>query len=136
MMNYTMIPGPVSPKKDQYWEFLSPLLDELLSLEKHGISVLCDDGMLREMKVHCLFVTGDLPGISPIAGHAGHTSHSPCRICTIQGSDALDPLRTSPMRIKQHFINGDPEVRTFHHQNYQPSILTFFLFIFLSEQDH
>jgi hypothetical protein len=135
MMNYAMIPGPVAPKKNQYWKFLAPLLGELLSLEKHGIAVVCDDGISRRMKVYCLFISGDLPGISPIAGHAGHTSFSPCRICTIQGSNMLDsskpgryidPLKTSTMRIKQHFVRGDPKVRKLHHK--QNAIFTFFFF--------
>jgi hypothetical protein len=119
MLNYCLIPGPVAPKKAQYWTFLDPLLVELHSLEKFGIRVVCDDGVTRIKKVHCLFFTGDLPGIAPLAGHSGHMCFSPCRMCIIQGFDLLDgtkagryvdPLKDSSLRLKQDFIFGDPDV--------------------------
>ncbi|SAM02981.1 hypothetical protein [Absidia glauca] len=67
MLQYTVFPGPISPKKKNIWTFMRPLLHELYALEHHGIEVLCDDGIVRSSKVLNLYITGDLPGVAPFA---------------------------------------------------------------------
>lgn len=133
MMDYCIFPGPASPKKKHYWTFLTPLLQELSSLENFGIKVFCDDGVARTMKVYCLFRTGDLPGVSPLAGHSGHTSHTPCRICTIVGGSRasddipgryINPTRRARMRQRQDFVNGDIPVSIIYIGVCYPHMLT------------
>jgi hypothetical protein len=85
MLQVCIMPGPSAPKGDGYWSFLAPLLDELQNLSKHGMDVECDDGQERHSKVHLLVATGDIPGVSTLASHSGHTSEYGCRVCPIQG---------------------------------------------------
>lgn len=115
MLDYCIFPGPASPKKAHYWTFLKPLLLELENLEKHGIKVLCDDGKERRMNVYCIFMTGDLPGVSPLACHSGHSSSFPCRICTVSISSLtpeklydkyIDPLSRWRLRCREDFEQG------------------------------
>ncbi|SAM09806.1 hypothetical protein [Absidia glauca] len=115
MLQYTVFPGSTSPKKKNIWTFMRPLLHELYALEHHGIEVLCDDDIVRSSKVLNFYITGDLPGVAPFAGHAGHTSHYPCRICCVRGDDAegtgrpgryVGALKEAPLRTREDFENG------------------------------
>lgn len=78
-----IIPGPSSPNK--LTSFLKPLIDELTALSLEVVLVRLWDGRTIRVRVHLLFVTGDLPAIAKAAHLRGHNALSPCRFCFLEG---------------------------------------------------
>jgi hypothetical protein len=122
IFKYTIFPGPLHVRNKYICSFLAPLYDELKSLAENGMTLLCDDGIRRTCKVYALFFTGDIPAVSPLAGHAGHNSIRPCRICEVVYvlPDATDPenvipkhlpiLQSASIRSAQDFYTGNEAV--------------------------
>ncbi|SAL94841.1 hypothetical protein, partial, partial [Absidia glauca] len=114
-LKYAVLPGPRSPSNTHLYSFLNPSYDELKSLATTGITVTCDDKFQRTYKIHTLVFTGDILAVTPLAGHLGHMSIRPCRICT---THYISPTTTIPkhlptipsiqMRTIEDFRIGDP----------------------------
>jgi hypothetical protein len=130
MLQYTIFPGPTLPDKDNMKLYMAPLFDELSMLETNGLKINCDDGTTLEVKVHCVYISGDIPAVSSVSGLKGHTSAFPCRNCKIEkvlfstssyqattatttATRKLKYLKigtTGCIRTKEEFLNGDPSV--------------------------
>ncbi|SAM01866.1 hypothetical protein [Absidia glauca] len=114
-LKYVVLPGPRSPSNTHLYSFLNPLYDELKSLATTGITVTCEDKFQRTYKIHALVFTCDILAVTPLAGHLGHMSIRPCRICT---THYISPTTTIPkhlptipsiqMRAIEDFRLGDP----------------------------
>jgi hypothetical protein len=121
MLQICILPGPNTAKKDGFWSFLAPLIDEIKVLASRGMDVRCDDGVTRHSKVRLMVVTGDVVGVSTLACHAGHTSKSGCRICLVKGVTGeskrgmyfkpIDPNLSIPWRSHESFVTGDTQVK-------------------------
>ncbi|KAG2208192.1 hypothetical protein INT45_010943, partial [Circinella minor] len=82
MLQPCIAPGPKKPADIS--TFLEPILEELNDLYRNGITVNIDGDDIN-IKVHLLFIGGDIPAVAKLAGHAGHQHYHGCRFCTIRG---------------------------------------------------
>ncbi|PXF43641.1 hypothetical protein BWQ96_06600 [Gracilariopsis chorda] len=80
---YTFIPVPSEPEDLQ--SFLGPLVEEweLLQNTGNGTECLIYDGTTRNIRVHMISFTGNLPTMKKVSGVKGHNGKLPCRYCTI-----------------------------------------------------
>lgn len=66
--------------------FIGPLVEELKEInEGGGTPLLFHDGVVRKVRVHVLWVTGDLSAIAKLAGVNGSSGKCPCHYCKITG---------------------------------------------------
>lgn len=78
------IPGPSEPKDLE--SFLVPLFNELCeNLATDGTLIQFHDGVERKVRIHLLWMSGDFPAISKVAGVKGQNGKSPCRFCRVVG---------------------------------------------------
>lgn len=77
-----IIPGPFNPV--DLVSFLEPLLDELEELSVAKMVQLWDGTVVR-VRVHLLFILGDLPVLAKLCYLRGRNGRAPCRFCTIHG---------------------------------------------------
>ena len=76
-------PGP-SPSNLQ--SLLAPLINELKEdFGEEGALLKYFDGVYRRVRVHVVWVLGDLPVIAKLAGTLGHNAKLPCRFCNLNG---------------------------------------------------
>lgn len=78
MLQLFLAPGPKSPK--DLFSYMEPVLEELKILENEGIKVANSDTVVN---AHLLFVGGDIPATTKMAGLKGHTSAHGCKHCTM-----------------------------------------------------
>ncbi|KAG2217956.1 hypothetical protein INT45_001390 [Circinella minor] len=90
MLQVPIALGPLKPKNIH--SFLSPLMEELDQLSKDGMVLRVDDEPDDIMiHAHLLLASGDLPGVSDLVHHTGHTSHYGCRTCRIESFSLISP---------------------------------------------
>lgn len=78
-------PGPTQPANLQ--SLLKPLINEINTINNLGKeSVVCHDQIARNVRIHIVQFTGDLPAIRKVGGLAGHNCIITCRFCTIRGT--------------------------------------------------
>ena len=63
--------------------FLIPLFEELQALQNYGVLISCNDGDYH-LKVHVLFMTGDIVGVQELIHHKTFCSTYGCHMCYIQ----------------------------------------------------
>lgn len=68
--------------------FLYPLYNELQRLSTHGIQVTVGNEIISA-RIHLLTFTGDIPAVSDLVNHRGHTHHHGCRMCNVKGMNGL-----------------------------------------------
>lgn len=84
ILPFSFIPGPKEPKNLE--SFLVPLFNEIQSvLDQGGVEMIFSDGVVRRVRIHLMWLSGDLPAIAKICRLSGHNGKSPCRFCTILG---------------------------------------------------
>lgn len=83
MLHVVVIPGPNNPKYLN--SFLLPFIQEIQNLSTNGVVLTMYDGKRTLLRVHLLFVLGDLSGIAKLCYLLGHNSNFPCRFCCIKG---------------------------------------------------
>ncbi|SAM06222.1 hypothetical protein [Absidia glauca] len=69
-----------------------------------------NDMMMKSFKLHTLVFTGDMLAVAPLAGHLGHNSMRPCRICTVPFIPATSTIPKIPKHLPI-FASGIPSVR-------------------------
>ena len=107
------LPGPKKPKDLD--SFLTPIIEELNDLSKHGLVIRSADQDTCKAKVHLITASGDIPGVADMIHHKGHTSEFGCRICKVQGRGADNQRNglyfvdiNAALRTKAQFQKGDP----------------------------
>jgi hypothetical protein len=75
---------PSAKKPAKLHSFLLPIIDELNDISRNGIKVTVGDDII-ESKIHVLNFSGDIPAISDLIRHRGHTFIRGCRMCDIEG---------------------------------------------------
>lgn len=75
--------GEKKPKN--LFSYLLPTFQDLLTLEKHGMSVQTYDGQTFDVKAFVVAVIGDFPAMSELIAHKTHASTYGCRICKVEG---------------------------------------------------
>ena len=90
MLQVAVIPGPSKPK--DIHSFLSPLMNELEQLSTGGMILrVNDEADDIIIHAHILLASGDLPGVSDLINHTGHTSRYGCRTCRIKSKSLISP---------------------------------------------
>ncbi|KAG2210805.1 hypothetical protein INT45_007730 [Circinella minor] len=74
---------PVKPVTHCLDNFLIPLFEELQALQNYGVLISCNDGDYH-LKVHVLFMTGDIVGVQELIHHKTFRSTYGCHMCYIQ----------------------------------------------------
>jgi hypothetical protein len=65
---------------------LSPVLEEISIIEKHGLCITRSDNSAKLFyKVRSCFTVDHIPGIAGLCRHSCHFSYKGCRICRIIG---------------------------------------------------
>lgn len=92
-------PGP-SPA--DLTSFFTPLINEVLEeFGETGLPLLFFDGIVRRVRVHVVWILGDIPVIAKLSGTVGHTGRHPCRFCTLRGTYVPESKRYYyPSRVK------------------------------------
>ncbi|KAG2190279.1 hypothetical protein INT46_003990 [Mucor plumbeus] len=73
-------------KPSDIFLFLSPVLEEISIMEKHGLCITRSDNSTKLFyKMRLCFTVGDIPAILELCKHSGHSSYKGCRICRIIG---------------------------------------------------
>lgn len=81
---FLFVPGPKQPKDLQ--SFLLPLVNELCEIDRiGGVRLKFYDGVERLVRVHLMWVGGDIPGSSKMGGLVGSTGKCCCRACRMAG---------------------------------------------------
>lgn len=70
-----------------FLSFSYSTLQELLILEKEGMVVETRTKTFR-IKATLLNTVGDIPALSELCLHTGHTSYAGCRMCKVKGVDS------------------------------------------------
>jgi hypothetical protein len=73
-----------SKKPADLHSFLFPLYEEICDMSMDGIEVKVGNEIIRA-KIHLLTFAGDIPAITDLINHRGHTFRNGCRMCDIQG---------------------------------------------------
>jgi hypothetical protein len=119
--------------------FLYPLYEELVYMATDGITF--NDGLtVKNAKVHLLTFVGDIPAISELINHSGHTSKNGCRMCSIKGETGAGttggvffPGVTTKRLLYtlENYTNGIEEVRHQWHHNYDVFYLLLYIYIYV-----
>lgn len=74
-----------SKKPKDIYSFLAPTIRNLLTLEDVGMNIRGIDDNNIKAKAYVGAVIGDIPAISELIFHSGHTSYKACRLCKVAG---------------------------------------------------
>lgn len=109
-----------TPKKPKdIYSFLAPTIRDILTLEDKGMNVYNMNGEMVNVKVYVATVVGDIPAVSELIFHSGHTSYYGGRLCKVEGKkkETTRTVGTSSKILKSGGIyfpmeSLEPEKRT------------------------
>ncbi|KAI9476581.1 MAG: hypothetical protein EXX96DRAFT_507889 [Benjaminiella poitrasii] len=111
LIQLAIIPG----KPVDLDSFLIPIIDEIISLGKHGLIINKLDGEKIVSKVHIVMASGDIPQVAKVCHHKGHNSTYGCRVCSVKGESPNNGRSLyfqdclAPLRPKSDFVDSNPD---------------------------
>lgn len=75
--------GPHPSKLDSYLEPIITEIQEELNKESNFVEFY--DGTRRRVRIHVVWILGDLPVVANVFGLVGHIGKHPCRFCHLEG---------------------------------------------------